>query len=560
MPTGVPKTYKQCKICGKMFLPKSPSNTICSDTHYAQCPICGKLIIWNTTREIQPCSKECRKEMTRRRNRKKYGCDHPMQNSEVQKHHKESMKKLYGVESPLQSSEIRERAKKTNREKFGYDWALSNPDIRKKSQETMMNIYGGKTTLESSQLKSKVAATNFSRYGCVNAMQNEDVQAKQRQACLETYGVDNPMKLHSIAQKSADSRRPQIPKIIEKSKQTWMKNYGVDNPSKSPEIQNKMTETFMHKLGANRPVNNPICRKKMNNTMQERYHADWYVESEEYIQKYSHFRMSNTNIRFAECMKGRDIQSEFEFRLGRYSYDLHVLDSNILIEINPTYTHNSIGNHWDRNGKEPDYHHKKTAFAMKNGYRCINVWDWDDWYRIIDMLKNPTIQVSAHDCEIYKLNPSVGRRFVEKYDIYGNSRGQVLFLGLVLKGELVQVMSFKKASSRSKYDVQIASMCTKKDYQIHGGFVKLLRFATEYYELYNIVAYNDLSKFSGEVFEHMNMKLDHINPPQLIWYNETTGKHIADSIRYLYHKTKEDMINESYLPIYTCGSSVYVYM
>lgn len=234
-----------------------------------------------------------------------------------------------------------------------------------------------------------------------------------------------------------------------------------------------------------------------------------------------------------------------------------------LINIDGIWFDNHIQNHTliDSEYRKMCYEkysiHKRTI-AIKNGYRYIQLLPWDDVSRI--QINDPYIQISAHDCEIYKLHPSIGKRFIENYDIYGNSRGQVLFLGLVLKGELVQVMSFKKASSRSKYDVQIASMCTKKDYQVHGGFVKLLRFATEYYELYNIVAYNDLSKFSGEVFEHMNMKLDHINPPQLIWYNEATGKHIADSIRYLYHKTKEDMINESYLPIYTCGSSVYVYV
>lgn len=199
----------------------------------------------------------------------------------------------------------------------------------------------------------------------------------------------------------------------------------------------------------------------------------------------------------------------------------------------------------------------KRVIANKNGYRYIQLLPWDDVSKI--QIASPKIHISAHDCKIYKLHTSVGRRFIDKYDIYGNSRGQVLFLGLVLKGELVQVMSFKKASRRSRYDVQIASMCTKKDYQVHGGFVKLFKFATECYELYNIVAYNDLSKFSGQVFQHMNMKLDHVNPPQLMWYNEETDKHIADSVKYLYRKTKEDMIRESYLPIYTCGSSVYVF-
>ena len=138
-----------------------------------------------------------------------------------------------------------------------------------------------------------------------------------------------------------------------------------------------------------------------------------------------------------------------------------------MIQIDGIWFDNHINNNTliDDNFKNMCYEKyctHKRVIANRNGYKYIQLLPWDDVSKI--QIRKPSIQVSAHDCEIYKLNPSVGRRFVEKYDMYGNSRGQVLFLGLVLKGELVQVMSFKKASSRSKYDVQISSMCTKRDY------------------------------------------------------------------------------------------------
>lgn len=391
--------------------------------------------------------------------------------------------------------------------------------------------------------------TSMKKYGVTAPGNNPEARKKASETMMKNLGVPYAMMSKEVQ---------------EKAKITNNERYGCDNAGSSSEVIMKRMETNRQRYGDTLPFNRPECYEKQQRTMLKRWGYKSFLATPQFTESHNNGRDSKLNQNFSDRLSKHHIEHIKEYRMNIpkgtfYIYDFYIPEIKTLIELNPTYTHSSIKTS-KSDGYPPDYHYKKTAFAMKNGYRCINVWDWDDWYKIIDMLKKPTIQISAHDCEIYKLHPSIGKRFIENYDIYGNSRGQVLFLGLVLKGELVQVMSFKKASSRSKYDVQIASMCTKKDYQVYGGFVKLLRFATEYYELYNIVAYNDLSKFSGEVFEHMNMKLDHINPPQLIWYNETTGKHIADSIRYLYHKTKEDMINESYLPIYTCGSSVYVYV
>ena len=140
MPTGKPTKQKPCVICGELFLPEKPSSKICNRIHYSKCPICGKQIEWNSTRNVEPCSKTCRKELTRRKNIEKYGCDHPMQNKTVQEHHKQSMMNKYEVEYPLQSEIIRTKVIETNREKFGTDWALGSKTIIEKSKHGRKSI------------------------------------------------------------------------------------------------------------------------------------------------------------------------------------------------------------------------------------------------------------------------------------------------------------------------------------------------------------------------------------------------------------------------------------
>ena len=240
-----------------------------------------------------------------------------------------------------------------------------------------------------------------------------------------------------------------------------------------------------------------------------------------------------------------NIKHESCFMLDDIPFD-HIYNSNTLVDTNTA------------NFKFEKYGMHKRNIAKYNGFQYVCIYPWDNYEKVISCYLSPLIKIYARQCRIFKLHESVGKKFIDQYDIYGNCRGQVLFLGLVYQGDIVQVMSFKKASTRSHHDVQISRICTKSRYQVVGGVSKLLHFAAHGFDLYNIIVYNDLSKFSGDVFQKIGMKLDHINPPQLIWYKESKNKYIADSMRYMYHKTKEDMIHESYLPIYNCGTSVYV--
>lgn len=566
MPTGQPTKKKQCSICGDMFLPAKPSSRICSKDHYVKCPICGKEIIWNTTRKIEPCSKECRKENRRRLNLAKYGTEHPMQSKEVQQRHKQAMLEKYGVESPLQSSEIKQKVISTNRKKFGTDWALGSKEVVEKSKQTMTDRYGAPTTLQSRELATKVRSTMVSKYGTDNPSKCKDIRETIVNTNLQKYGVDNPMKVPEIAQKSAQSRSANLDDIWEKSKCTWMETLGVDNPAKSKQVIDKITDTFLTRYGVVRAVHVPEFREKMRQTMISKYGVPYYHMTEEFKQS-QHFRISNVNKLFAGRLTSTGLDVEFEMPIGQKSYDLHLSGTNTLIEIDPTYTHNIIGNHWSSKGLDKYYHRDKSQVAVDNGYRCIHVFDWDNWDKIVDMLK-PRERVYARNLEIYKLNNSVVDEFLNKYHLQGTCRGQLLCLGLVKDNVLYQVMTFGKSRYDKKHSIELLRLCTLPGYTVIGGASRLFSYATVQFGLYNIISYCDRSKFTGDVYEKIGMKLIRTTPPQEIW-SRGNSKITANLLRQRgydqlfntdYGKgvsNEQLMIENGWLPVYDCGQFVY---
>lgn len=555
MPTGVPIKEKQCVICGKLFVPEKPSTKICPADHHANCPVCGKDMIWNTRAKVEPCSKECRKEATRQKNLEKYGVDHPMKCKQVQQTHRQAMLDKYGVESPLQCSEIKQRAIETNREKFGTDWALGNKSIRERIEDTNLDRYGSSSPLANTDIQNKSKATLIDRYGVENAGRSLQIRKRAEATNLERYGATNPMKCSGISNKVAQYRRQHSEEIRANIKQAFTDKYGVDNPMKVPELVDGIAQTLIQRYGVKYALDVPELREKYLQAMLGRYR----VQRNE---------ISRLKREVANRLNSLEVDTEFEYSVGNRAYDIHVVGTNILIEINPTYTHSFIGNHWGK-GLEQDYHLDKTKVANENGYRCIHIFDWDDVDKIVDMLK-PKKSIYARDCELFKLDVKVANEFLDKYHLQGKCKGQLLCLGLYHDKELVQVLTFGKPRYDKKHYVELLRLCTHSDYRVVGGASKLFKFATDYYSLSSIISYCDLSKFSGNVYQQIGMKLIRTTPPQEVW---TDGQHkiTANLLRQQGYDRLFDtnygkgtsnewlMLESGWLPVYDCGQSVYEY-
>lgn len=169
-------------------------------------------------------------------------------------------------------------------------------------------------------------------------------------------------------------------KANEKRKQTCIERYGVENIMKAPNAHELVKRGFERKYGEgiHSAMNVPEYREKFKRTCMERYGVPYYVMTKQYANN-SHFKISNKNKEVAEWLNQNGYNCELEYTLDTKSYDIHIVGTNILIEIDPTYTHSTVPNHWSKKGIKETYHVEKSRIAENNGFRCIHIFDWDDW-------------------------------------------------------------------------------------------------------------------------------------------------------------------------------------
>ena len=378
----------------------------------------------------------------------------------------------------------------------------------KKRKITMQEKYGAPTTLQSKELAAKMKSTMVKKYGVDNPAKSEDLRTKYWK---EHYGVENPMQVPEIAKRSASSRMEHIDQVIEHIKQT--------------------------------------CK--------ERYGHLYYVLTEEY-RKNGYLRISKINQDFSEKLQSYGLIHDAEYSIDRKSYDFYILQNHLLIEINPTYTHNIVRYHWNENGLEKRYHLDKTKLANSNNMECLHVWDWDDWDKVIQ-LSCPQIKLHCDEFQVFRLNVESCNKFLRQNDYRNVPRNQILCLGLVKDQEIYQVMTFGRAKYQQDYIYQIYRTCTKLNYNIIGGYDKLSSEASKQFDITSCIAYADISKpWIGRCYEEIGMQLQKRNPPNLLWSKNNNLK--WDYIEKTYDTDSESkMIEEGWLPIYDCGTDVYVF-
>lgn len=388
------------------------------------------------------------------------------------------------------------------------------------------------------------------KYGVNNVFELDSSKTKIKQTKLDKYGDENYNNCKKHTDTLFDKYGVTSPALLQKSKDTLYNNYKVTSPMKSDKIKNRVVKTNL-----------------------DRYGVPWFNLTESFI-KSNGKTISKINIKVSESLKDNGINNEFEFIIDTKSYDLHILDTNILIEINPSYTHNStIGPKFSKHIKDPllyNYHFNKTKLASDNGYRCIHIWDWDDIDKIINMLK-PKQKMYARKLIIKEVDIKETNEFLNTNHLQGTCRGQVIRLGLYTENnELIQVMTFGKPRYNKNYEYELLRLCTDNKYIVIGGANRLFNYFIKLYQPENIISYCDNSKFSGDIYYNLGFELKSYGSPSKHWYN---GKeHITDNLlrqrgfdqlfNTNYGKgtsNEELMIQHGFVEIYDCGQSIFTY-
>ena len=209
----------------------------------------------------------------------------------------------------------------------------------------------------------------------------------QKKTCIEIYGVDNYAK-------TAEFR--------EKSVAIFNAHYGVDNPMQSYEVKQRLSNSCLDKHGVAWPCMLP--QAKLGGIGSDSGpNLAFYSELKEYI--------AEENI-------------QREFCVEKFNYDFKV--RNILIEVDPSSTHNSTWGVYKSPPKEKTYHSDKTKLAEKYGYRCIHIFDWDKFSNIIQLLIDRP-RIYARSCVVKEVDKSLAKEFIDRNHLQGYVRDSVRF-------------------------------------------------------------------------------------------------------------------------------------
>lgn len=324
-------------------------------------------------------------------------------------------------------------------------------------------------------------------------------------------------------------------------------------------IQEKRTKTVLQRYGVSYSVLMPSCRKANKNII------------------------SNINIAFANRLEDLGISVDrlddgtiSELNLGVYSYDLHITGSNILIELNPTFTH-TCADTGVFSPKTEQYHIDKLSFAYSEGYRCVCVWDWDDKDKVAHLF-TPKTKLYARKLELKVVEKQKANVFLNNYHLQGFCYGNSVNLGLYLGEQLIQVMTFGKPRYNKNYQWELLRLCTDDSYFVIGGAERLFEHFIRDYQPDSIISYCDVSKFSGDVYKRLGFSLKEQTKPQKIWNKRNSTQFITDNLLRqkgfdiligsklsppeIYGKGTDNemlMLSHGWLPVYDCGQKVFEY-
>ena len=448
------------------------------------------------------------------------------------KHMQDTMTEKYGVSNPMEIDKFKDKIKQTKLEKYGDENYNNIEQIKQTKLERYEN--------ENYNNNKQTHQTNLDKYGKITPLQTSEVREKVKQTSLDKYGVDNPFKspkIHQLAQN----------KIQEK--------YGTKSVLEVPEIKEKIKNTNIKRYGTANVFKNENIKQKQFNTIKEKYGVEYACQLEQCANS-SPKTHSKPNERFKKLLN----PDKVEVPLEKFRYDM--LKGNILIEINPTYTHNSHKVPYGQ-PKSNEYHLEKTLVAIKHNYKCVHIFDWDNWEKIKYILQDKET-LYARNLKIKEVSMEDTAEFLNNYHLQNNCKGQLVRLGLYKNDMLIELMTFGKPRYNKNYEWELVRLCTHKDYKVVGGAEKLFKHFIDKYKPTNIISYCDFSKFNGKVYNRLGfIRIGKITPSKH-WSKGI--QHITDNL--LRQRGYDQLFNTSYgkgtsneqlmlengwLPIYDCG-------
>lgn len=394
---------------------------------------------------------------------------------------------------------------------------------------------------------------------------------KQEETMLRKYGVKVPYKNEEIKNRSIEKQKKNNGGVLafntQKQRDTMMKKYGSLGRLGDPRELKRQHETMVDRYGVKTPSEHrPFHEKAMDSIVGK--HGGLFNNS----------TISKVNLKWKELIeKEFNTEVESEVFIDGYFYDLMIKDSYLLIEVNPTVTHNSTKPFGCLRSKcstfpcsvhsptSKDYHKNKALSAQEFGYKLIQIYDWDNIDQIIAEIRKKL--EDKMDClQVENLNIKViGNK---KYEIFLSQHGGIdiedcptrTHLGLYTRSdqELVAVMSIKHHKNEK---CKITNYCEHKDYKLSKVVLKLVLewIHKECPIVKEVIFLLDFDKNTGEMNELIELGFieEGISPTRYIVKYKATKPHPI-SIQKNKANEIQQLIKNGYVEIYTAGHRNFV--
>jgi len=178
---------------------------------------------------------------------------------------------------------------------------------------------------------------------------------------------------------------------------------------------------------------------------------------------------------------------------------------------------------------------KKTNIELKNefndmGINLINIFE-DYWTNKKEIVKSRlqyntlnSNRIMARKCDVRVIDDTC-RDFLNKNHIQGFI-GSKIKIGLYYENELVSLITFgglrkNMGGVSKKGSYELLRFCNKIGYIVVGAASKLFNFFIKNFKPESVISYADLSwtNLSGNVYEKIGLKKDHISKPSYYYIN-----------------------------------------
>ena len=376
---------------------------------------------------------------------------------------------------------------------------------------------------------------------------------------LEKYGVEHPFQLQEIKDKANKSR-------IEKLMKNKSNLYSASELSKIFDKDRTTVTLAIKSLNLNYiMIKNNLCVDEYSFEKLKEYFSTTEMSGTSYEE--------NEVFDFVKSVYKDKIIKNCKRIISPKELDIYIPNKKLAIEFNGLRWHNELG-------KDKNYHLNKTKLCKEKGIDLIHIFE-DDWIYKKDICKSIISsrlgiykrKIFARKCEFKEITRKDAKKFLNKNHIQGYCRSNK-FYALIYENEIVQMISITLKGFHDG-NTELTRMATKLNYQVVGGFSKLIKDFCKINNCHKIVSYIDKSLFNGKGYFNVGFKIVKENSPN--YYFVVKDKRIHKSnfrknklkkmyengiIKYFDENDTEKNIcfkNKIYR-IYNCGTTKVIYI